>query len=100
MLPHDRLRGDQNERVLNEPFVICAGLVVPKLKGVRDKLNMFGARNGTKRLHPDFQAMRLLLHEHHLVLVVPQAGEVAIVRPIEELAALVGAVAGKKSRWS
>ena len=29
-------------------------------------------------------AMGLLLHEHHLVLVEAQAGEVAVVRPIEE----------------
>ena len=34
MLPHDRLRRDQDERVLDEPFVIGAGLVVPKLEGV------------------------------------------------------------------
>ena len=34
--------------------------------------------------------MGLLLHEHHLVLVEPQASEVTVVRPVEELATLVG----------
>ena len=34
MPPHDRLRRDQDECVLNEPFVIGAGLVIPTLEGV------------------------------------------------------------------
>jgi hypothetical protein len=41
--------------------------------------------------------MGFLLQEHHLVLVVTKAGEVAIVGPIKELAALVGAVAGQQA---
>ena len=34
MLPHDCLRWNEDERVLDEPFVIGACLVVPKLEGV------------------------------------------------------------------
>jgi hypothetical protein len=33
-------------------------------------------------LHPDLQAMRLLFHEHRLVLVVTQPSEVAVVSPV------------------
>ena len=48
-----------------------------------------------KRLHPDLEAVRRLFHEHCLVLVVTQAGEVTIVSPVEELAARIGALAGE-----
>jgi hypothetical protein len=40
--------------------------------------------------------MRLLLHEHHFVLVVMQSGEVAIVGPVKELVARVGALGGEQ----
>ena len=38
--------------------------------------------------------MRRLFHEHRFVLVVTQPGEVAVVGPIEELAAQIWAFAG------
>jgi hypothetical protein len=40
--------------------------------------------------------MRLLLHEHHFVLVVTQPGEVAVVSPVKELVAWVGALGGEQ----
>ena len=43
-----------------------------------------------QRLLPDVKALVLLLEEHDLPLIVAQAGEVAVVGPVEELLALVG----------
>ena len=40
--------------------------------------------------------MGLLLHEHYLLLIVAKTREVAVVSPVKELAALVGAFAGKQ----
>jgi hypothetical protein len=40
--------------------------------------------------------MGLLLQEHHLILIVAEASEVAVVRPVKELAALVGTFAWKQ----
>ena len=34
MLPDDRLSRDEHKRVLNEPFVIPAGLVLRSLEGI------------------------------------------------------------------
>ena len=47
-------------------------------------------------LRPDIEPMRLLLEEDRLPLVVAQAGEVAVVGPIEELAACVLTLAGQQ----
>jgi len=47
-------------------------------------------------LAPDVEAFYLLLQEHRLPLFVTKAGKVAVVSPIEELAALVRAFAGEK----
>ena len=63
--------------------------------GSERRLKRSGARSGDERLLPDFQALVLLLEEDDLPLVVAQAGEVAVVGPVEELAAL-GRAAGEE----
>ena len=40
--------------------------------------------------------MGLLFHEYSLPLLVAKAGKIAVVGPVEEFAALVGALAGEK----
>ena len=57
--------------------------------GSERRLNRSGARSGDERLLPHAQALVLLLEEDDLPLVVAQAGEIAVVGPVEELAPLV-----------
>ena len=40
--------------------------------------------------------MRLLLHEDHFVLIIAQAGEVAVVSPVKELVTLIGTLGGQE----
>jgi len=91
----DRLRRNQDKQVLDEPFVVITASSSARSNGSERRLNSLGARRGTKAA-PYLQTVRLLLHEHRLVLVVTKPSEVAVVGPIEEFAALVGAFAGEQ----
>ena len=55
-------------------------------------MKILGARKRDQWLHPDLQAVGLLFHEHHLVLIEAKAREVAVVSPVEKLAARVWAL--------
>src|SRR5438132_7165886 len=96
VLRHDRLRRNQDEQVLDEPFVVVARLLIRTLERVGTQVEQLGRAQRDQGLHPNLQPMRLLLHEHCLVLVVAQPGEVAVVGPVEELATLVRALAGEE----
>ena len=97
-LADDRLGRDQDEDVFNEPSVVTTRLMFCTLEWVGAQVEELGCPQRNKRLHPDLKAVRRLFHEHGLVLVVTQAGEVAVVSPVEELAARIGALAARACR--
>ena len=55
-----------------------------------------GKRSLHHRLRPTSKPMRLLFQEHRLPLLVAQARKIAVVGPVEELTALVRALAGEQ----
>src|SRR5262245_52971843 len=96
-MPRDEcLRRDQHEGAIDEPAHVVARLVLGSLERVGAQVVQPGQAQLHQRFLPDTEAMRLLLHEHGLPLVVAQAREVAVVGPVEEFAALVRTPAGKK----
>src|ERR1700730_8009922 len=95
VLRDDRLRRNQDEHVLDEPFDVVARLVLGTLEWIGAQVEQLGRAQRDQRLHPDLKAMRRLFHEHRLVLVVAQAGEIAVIGPVEELASLIRALAGE-----
>ena len=96
MLPHDRLSGNKHEGVLDEPPDVIAGFMLGPLERVGAEVEQRRQPKLNHRLRPDVEPMRLLFHEDRLPLVVAKSGEVAVVGPVEEFAALVGALAGEK----
>ena len=84
--------------MLNEPGVISAGLVLGALERIGPQVEDLWRAKRHKRLHPDFQPIRLLLQECDLVLVEAQAGEIAIIGPVEELAAPIALSPERSSR--
>ena len=96
MLADDRLRRDEHEGVLDEPAHVVAGFVLGPFERVGSQIEQLRQAKLHQRLRPDIKAMRLLLHEHCLPLVVAKAREVAVIGPIEEFAALVRALAGEE----
>ena len=94
MLAHDRLRGDQHKGVLDEPPDVVAGFVLSPLERVGPEVEQRWQPKLNHWLRPDVEPMGLLFHEYGLPLVIAQTGEVAVVSPVEEFAALVRAFAG------
>ena len=92
----ERLRRNQDEQVLDEPSVVIAGLLFGTLERVGAQIEQLWRAQLDQGLHPDLEAMRRLFHEHGLVLVVAQSGEVAVIGPVEEFVALVGTLAGQQ----
>src|ERR1700730_400972 len=93
VLPHDALRRDNYERMLDEPSHVVARLVLRPLERIRAQIEQHRKTQLYHRLLPDIEAFGLLFQEHRLPLFVAKAGKVAIVGPIEELAALVRTLA-------
>jgi len=93
MLRHERLCGDQHEGMLDEPPHVVARLVLAPLERIGTQVEQPGHAELHQRLGPDIEAVRPLFQEHRLPLLVTKAGEVAVVGPVEELAALVLALA-------
>jgi hypothetical protein len=96
MLRDQRLRRDQHEGVLDEPPHIVARLVLGPFERVGSQIEQPGQAELHHRLRPDIEAMCPLLQEHRLPLIVAQAVEIAVIGPVEELAALVRALAGEQ----
>ena len=96
MLPHDRLSRNEHEGVLDEPPDVVASFMLGPLERIGAEVEQRRQAKLNHRLRPDVEPMRLLFHEDRLPLVVAKSGEVAVVGPVEELAALVGALAGEK----
>ena len=91
-----RLGGNEDPQVFDEPPYVVAGLDFRPLEWVGDAVEQLGCAQGHEWLHPDLQAMRRLFHENHFILIVAQPSQVAIIGPVEELAALVRTVAGQQ----
>src|SRR5215470_9737346 len=96
MLRHDHLRRDDDERVLDEPSYVIACLMLRPLERIGAQVEQQGHPQLYQRLRPDVEAMRPLFHEYGLPLLVTKAGEVAVIGPIEELAAFVRALAAEQ----
>ena len=96
VLRHDRLCRYQDKHVIDKPSDVVAGLLFRPLERVGAQVEQLWRAQWDQWLHPDLQSVRLLFHEHRLVLIVTQPGEVAVIGPVKELAALVGALAGEK----
>ena len=64
--------------------------------GSERRLKIFGRRSGDERFLPDIEAMRALLGEDDLPLVVAQPDERAVVVEVEELLARAGRFAGER----
>src|SRR5208282_5866571 len=88
--------GTKTKRCSMNHLSLIAGLLFRTLERVGTQIEQLGRAQLNQWLHPNLQAVRLLLQEHRLVLVVAEPGEVAIVGPVEELAALVGPLAGEE----
>ena len=96
MLPHDRLSGNQHKGVLDEPLDVVAGFMLGPLERVGSEVEQRRQPKLNHRLRPDVEPVGLLFQEDGLPLVVAKTGKVAVVGPVEEFAALVGALAGEK----
>ena len=96
MLSHDPLRRNDHERMLNEPTHVVACLVLGPLERIRAQVEQHRQTQLDERLLPDIEAFGLLLQEHRLPLLVAKAGKIAVVGPVEELAALVRTLAGEQ----
>src|SRR5471030_1851940 len=92
MLADDPLRRDDHKRVLNEPSHVIAGLVLRPLERIGAQIEQHGQPQLYHRLLPYSDAFGLLLKENSLPLIVTEAGQVAVVGPVEELSALVRAL--------
>ena len=66
------------------------------LERIGAQVEQHGQAQRHQRLRPHFEAMGILHHERRLPLLITQAGQVAVVGPVEELAALVRASAGEQ----
>src|ERR1700693_27707 len=82
--------------MLEDPFVVITLLVFGALEWIGTQVEQLGRTQLNQRLHPDLEALRWLLHEHRLVLVVAEACEVAVIGPVIKFVALVGSLAGKQ----
>src|SRR5207302_10586854 len=96
MLSHDRLRRDDHERVLDEPPHVVAGLVLRPLEGIRAQIEQHGKAQLDHRLLPDTETFSLLFQEYRLPLIIAETGQVAVIGPVEEFAALVRPFAAEK----
>src|ERR1700730_2504444 len=96
MLSHDRLRRDDHERVLDEPPHVVAGFVLCPLERVRAQIKQHGKPQLHHWLLPYTEAFGLLFEEHRFPLIITKASQVAVVGPVEELAAFVWPLATKK----
>jgi hypothetical protein len=87
MLGHDRLRWNDHKRMLNEPSHAVARFILRSLEGIGSQVEQFGQAQLHQWLGPDIETMRSLLQECRLPLIIAQASKVAVVSPVEKLAA-------------
>src|SRR5439155_8788927 len=84
--PLPDIRGRRNEQegsVRTPPWIINA-FVVGTLERVAPQVEDLGDAECHERLLPDIEAMRALLREHELPVVVAQGNYAAVVAPVEE----------------
>ena len=96
VLSYQRLRREQHEGMLDKPSDVVARLVLSPLERVGAQVEQHRQAQLHHRLRPDVETVRLLLHEHRLPLLVAKPGEVAVIGPVEEFAALIRPLAGEQ----
>src|SRR5438034_1247923 len=82
--------------MLDEPPDVITGFMLSPLERVGSEVEQRRQAKLNHRLRPHVEAMGLLFQENGLPLLVAQTREVAVIGPVEELAALVGTLAGEK----
>src|SRR3954454_18541255 len=90
MLPDNRLRGHDHERVLDKPPDIVAGFMLSTLEGIGAQVEQHGEAELNHRLLPDAETFSLLLEKDGLPLLEPKPGEVAVIGPVEKFPTFVG----------
>jgi hypothetical protein len=70
--------------------------VLGALEGVGTQIEQLRQAQLLQGLRPDVESLGPLFHEHRFPIVVAETGEIAVVGPIEELTALVRALAGEQ----
>ena len=96
MLSDQLLSRKQKECMLDEPAHIISCFVLGPLEWIGAQVEQQRHSELHQRLGPNIEAFGTLLEEDGLPLIVAQAGQVAIVGPVEELMALVRALASQK----
>ena len=96
MLSYHRLRREKYKGVLDEPSHVVTRLVLGPLERIRAQVKQHREAQLNERLLPDIEAFGLLLQEDRLPLFVAKTGQIAVIGPVEKLAALVGALAGEQ----
>src|SRR5262249_30832655 len=81
------LRRPEQERVPEPPLLVAETLRFGFLEGIRTKAEDLRQPQGHERILPHVETLGALLHEHDLPLVVPQAGEAAVVCPVQKFLA-------------
>ena len=71
--------------MLDAPSAVLASLRLGDLEGIAAEVNELREAQRHERVLPHVQTLGPLLHKQHLPAFIPQGGEVAVVRPVEEV---------------
>ncbi len=87
-LPHHLLRRHEQVDVIDHPVEVCVGCDIGTLEGVCAQVKQLWNPQPCEGLHPNLNgAWRPLLHEHHLPVIVPERGQIAVVGEVKEFLA-------------
>src|SRR3954447_21498512 len=92
MLPHNRLRGHDHERVLDKPSDIVARFMLGALERIGAQVEQHGKAELNHRLLPDAETFGLLLEKNCFPLLEAKPGEVAVIGPVKKFSTFVGAL--------
>ena len=95
-LPDVLLRRHEQEDVLDPPLLVAHAIVVGRLERIGAQVEDLRQAQRHERFLPDIEAVRALLGEDDLPLVVAQADQRAVVVEVEELVARAGRFAGQR----
>ena len=95
VLGDEFLRGDKQEDAVDAPVRVVHGDVIGLLERIRAQIEDLRHAQRREGLLPNVKAMRTLLLEDNLPVVVTQADERAIIVPVEELVTRTGSLAGE-----
>ena len=97
VLAHVGLRRHEQVSALEPPVLISAGGEIGDFEGIGAQIKQLGEAQRHQRVLPHGEADGPLLQEQELPAVVTNGGEIAVVRPVEELLAWVFSFAGQET---